>query len=66
MYSISFRIPIFLLGTTQYVNGSALSAYPIDAKKYITVETTINQAVAEVIMSAPTTRTSDTFKWKIV
>lgn len=71
MFSISFRIPIDVLGTRQYVNGSTFSAKRLKPGTVISVvdktwASSYNGIDAEVIESNRTQRDPDTFKWGIV
>ena len=67
MYVVSFRIPFVVMGKRQYLNGSAHSKTLKSGSSIITVSGPHASAVeAEVIDSHLTSRSPDTFEYKIV
>lgn len=71
MFAISFRIPIDVLGTRQYINGSTLYHERLKPGTIISVVdkswvSSYNGIDAEVIQSNGSQRSHDSFKWGII
>lgn len=71
MFTISFRIPFYVLGTRHYINGSALYREWLKPGTIVSVvdrswSSGYNGLEAEVVRSHGSQRTHDSFKWGIV
>lgn len=64
MYAVSFRIPFFLYGAVQYINGSFLYPNPLMKGAGVNVfNHRFGKVRAEVIESKRTQRLQGTFEW---